>query len=192
MNIVVLNHVSLDGVIQAPGRPDEDTRGGFAHGGWAVGNDPVLTEWIGPIGSGGPGGMLLGRRSYDEMLSHWNRAGGPFKDALNAAPKYVASSSASTTLGWPNSTLLHGDIPGAVANLKSQGEGQLLIMGSSALIHSLLPHDLNDEYRLAIHPLLLGGGIRLFPDDGASHRLSLVDSRPSTRGVILATYRPVA
>jgi dihydrofolate reductase len=191
MNIVVLNHVSLDGVVQAPGRPDEDTRGGFAHGGWAVGDDPVLTEWIGPIGSGASGGMLLGRRSYDGMLSHWNRAGGPFKDALNGAPKYVASSSASTTLSWPNSTLLYGDIPGAVANLKTHGEGQLLIMGSAALIHSLLPHDLIDEYRLAIYPLLLGGGIRLFPDDGASHGLSLVDSRPSARGVILATYRPV-
>ena len=136
--------------------------------------------------------MLLGRRSYEGMLSHWNRAGGPFKDALNAAPKYVASSSASTKLEWPNSTLLHGDIPTAVAELKHQGEGQLLIMGSAVLIHSLLPHDLIDEYRLAIYPLLLGGGVRLFADHGALHRLKLVDSRPSTTGVILATYRPAA
>jgi dihydrofolate reductase len=192
MNLVVLNHVSLDGVIQSPGRPDEDTRGGFAHGGWATGEDPVMMEWIGPVGIGGGGGMLLGRRSYEGMLGHWNRAGGPFKEALNASPKYVASSSASTKLEWPNSTLLHGDIPAAVAKLKSQGEGQLLIMGSAALIHSLLPHDLIDEYRLAIHPVLLGGGVRLFPDDGAFHRLRLVDSWPSTRGVILATYRPAA
>lgn len=155
-----------------------------------MGDDPIMAEWIGPIGTGPTGGMLLGRRSYEGMLSHWNRAGGPFKDALNAAPKYVASSNASTQLGWPNSTLLHGDIPAAVARLKGRGEGQLLAMGSAALIHSLLPHDLIDEYRLLIHPVLLGGGIRLFPDDGASHRLTLVDSRPSTRGVILATYRP--
>jgi len=193
MKVVVLNHMSLDGVIQSPARQDEDTRNGFSHGGWAVaGGDPVMTEWIGPISSGGAGGMLLGRRSYEGMLSHWNRAGGPFKDALNAAPKYVASSSASTRLEWPNSTLLHGDIPAAVAELKHQGEGQLLIMGSAVLIHSLLPHDLIDEYRLAIYPLLLGGGVRLFADDGALHRLKLVDSRPSTTGVILATYRPAA
>ena len=193
MKVVVLNHMSLDGVIQSPARQDEDTRNGFSHGGWAVaGGDPVMTEWIGPISSGGAGGMLLGRRSYEGMLSHWNRAGGPFKDALNAAPKYVASSSASTKLEWPNSTLLHGDIPAAVAELKHQGEGQLLIMGSAVLIHSLLPHDLIDEYRLAIYPFLLGGGVRLFADDGALHRLKLVDSRPSTTGVILATYRPAA
>jgi len=193
MKLVVLNHMSLDGVIQSPARQDEDTRNGFSHGGWAVaGGDPVMTEWIGPISSGGAGGMLLGRRSYEGMLSHWNRAGGPFKDALNAAPKYVASSSASTRLEWPNSTLLHGDIPAAVAELKHQGEGQLLIMGSAVLIHSLLPHDLIDEYRLAIYPFLLGGGVRLFADDGALHRLKLVDSRPSTTGVILATYRPAA
>jgi dihydrofolate reductase len=134
--------------------------------------------------------MLLGRRSYEGMLSSWNRLGGPFKDALNAAPKFVASSSAATKLEWPNSTLLHGDIPAAVGQLKLQGEGQLLIMGSAVLIHSLLPHNLIDEYRLAIHPLLLGGGVRLFPDGGAFHRLTLVDSRTSTTGVILATYRP--
>src|SRR5205807_3320342 len=127
MKVVVLNHMSLDGVIQSPARQDEDTRNGFSHGGWAVaGGDPVMTEWIGPISSGGAGGMLLGRRSYEGMLSHWNRAGGPFKDALNAAPKYVASRSASTRLEWPNSTLLHGDIPAAVAELNHQAEGQLL------------------------------------------------------------------
>jgi dihydrofolate reductase len=193
MNIVVLNHVSLDGVMQAPGRPDDDTRGGFAHGGWAIASgDPVMTEWIGPVGTGTGGGMPFGRRSYEGLLSSWNRMGGPFKDALNAAPTYVASSSASTKLEWPNSTLLHGDIPAAVEQLKRQGEGQLLIMGSAVLIHSLLPHNLIDEYRLAIYPLLLGGGVRLFPDDDAFHRLTLVDSRPSTTGVILATYRPSA
>ena len=193
MKIVVLNHVSLDGVMQSPGTPDEDTRGGFIHGGWAAaGGDPVMAEWIGPIGTGTGGGMLLGRRSYEGMLSAWNEQGGPFKDALNAAPKYVASSNSSTKLEWPNSTLLHGDIPAAVAELKRRGEVQLLIMGSAVLIHSLLPHDLIDEYRLAIHPLLLGGGVRLFPDDRALHRLTLVDSRVSTTGVILATYRPEA
>jgi dihydrofolate reductase len=191
MNLVVLNHMSLDGVVQGPGRPGEDTRGGFSHGGWAAGAvDQVMADWIGPIQAGGPGAMLLGRRSYEGMLGHWNRAGGPFKEALNAATKYVASSSPSTRLEWPNSTLLHGDVPAAVGQLKREGEGQLLIMGSAVLIHSLLPHRLIDEYRLAIYPILLGGGVRLFPDDGALHRLSLVESRSTTTGVVLAVYGP--
>jgi dihydrofolate reductase len=123
------------------------------------------------------------------MLSHWNQAGGPFKEALNAAPKYVASRNAATQLEWPNSTLLSGDVVAAVETLKEEQEGQLLIMGSGALIQSLVPHDLIDEYRLAIHPLLLGGGVRLFPDDGLAHRLQLADSQSTTKGVILATYR---
>jgi dihydrofolate reductase len=193
MKVVVLNHMTLDGVIQSPARPDEDTRGGFAHGGWAVaGGDEVMARWVGPIGSGGAGAMLMGRRSYEGMLGSWNAKGGPFKDALNAARKYVASSNPSTQLEWPNSILLHGDVPQGVAKLKREQEGDLLIMGSGALIHSLVPHNLIDEFRLLIHPLLLGGGVRLFPDDGSEHRLELVDSTPTTKGVILATYRSAA
>jgi len=191
MRVVVLNHVSLDGVIQAPGRPDEDTRGGFAHGGWAAPyGDPVMAQWIGPIATGAPGAMLMGRRSYTSMLGAWNARGGPFRDALNAATKYVASNDPRATLPWPNSTLLTGDVAAAVATLKREQDGTLLVMGSGALIRSLVPHDLIDEYRLAIYPLLLGGGVRMFPDDGLSHRLELVDSRTTTTGVILATYRP--
>jgi dihydrofolate reductase len=190
MTVVVFNHMSLDGVIQSPARPDEDTRRGFAHGGWAaLGADEEVAAWVGPIGSGSSGAMLMGRRSYGGMLSHWNQAGGPFKEALNAAPKYVASRNAATQLEWPNSTLLSGDVVAAVETLKEEQEGQLLIMGSGALIQSLVPHDLIDEYRLAIHPLLLGGGVRLFPDDGLAHRLQLADSQSTTKGVILATYR---
>lgn len=189
--VVVLNHMTLDGVIQSPARPDEDTRGNFRHGGWAVGaTDEVTQGWIGPVGAGGPGGMLMGRRSYEDMLGHWNKAGGPFKDALNAAPKYVASTNPSTRLEWPNSTLIHGDVPAAVALIKREQEGDLLIMGSAQLIHSLLPHNLIDEFRLLIYPVLVGGGVRLFPDDGGLHRLQLVDSKTTSKGVILATYRP--
>jgi dihydrofolate reductase len=190
MEVVVLNHMSLDGVIQGPARPDEDTRGGFARGGWAAaGADEVMAEWIGPVGTGSGGAMLMGRRSYEDMLGYWNQAGGPFKDALNAAPKYVASRNPATWLEWPNSTLLSGDVAAAVAKLKGEQDGRLLIMGSADLVHSLVPHDLIDEYRLAIHPLLLGGGVRLFPDDGLAHRLELADSKSTTKGVILATYR---
>lgn len=192
MEVVVLNHMSLDGVIQSPARPDEDTRGGFTGGGWAAGGgDEVMGRWIGPIGSGGSGAMLMGRRSYEDMLGHWNQAGGPFKDALNAATKYVASHNPASRLEWPNSTLLHGDVAAEVGALKREHEGRLLIMGSAELIHSLMPHDLIDEYRLAIYPVVLGQGIRLFPSDGMAHRLQLVDSVTSTKGVLLTTYRPI-
>jgi dihydrofolate reductase len=167
MRVVVINHLTLDGVMQSPGRPDEDTRDGFTHGGWAIpGGDEVMARALGAHMGKTDGGLLLGRRSYEEMLSSWNAQGGPFKDALNSAPKYVASASAAATLAWPNSTLLHGDVPAAVAELKqSSVGGDLVIMGSGRLIRSLLPHGLIDEYLLMIHPLVLGSGRRLFDHD---------------------------
>lgn len=191
MRVVVINHISLDGVMQAPGRPDEDTRDGFGHGGWAVpGNDEVMAGALGERMGRPDGGLLLGRRTYEDLLAFWNAQGGPYKDALDSAPKYVASGAAGTTLRWPNSTLLHGDVPAAVAELKQAGSGDLVVMGSGELIRSLLPHGLIDEYLLMIHPLVLGSGHRLFEHDGASARLRLVSSTQTTTGVILATYQP--
>jgi dihydrofolate reductase len=191
MRVVVINHITLDGVMQAPGRPDEDTRGDFGHGGWAVpANDEVMGRALGRRMGRPDGGLLLGRRSYEDMLASWNAQGGPFKDALNDAPKYVASTSAETRLDWPNSTLLHGDVPAAVADLKRSGTGDLVIMGSGRLIRSLLPHDLIDEYLLMIHPLVLGTGHRLFEHDEQLVRLRLADSTPTTTGVIIARYEP--
>lgn len=194
MRIVVINHITLDGVMQSPGRPDEDTRGGFTHGGWAerASDNQPLVEAVGKrMGTPG-GGMLLGRRSYDDMLGHWNAVGGPFKDGLNAATKYVASSSADTPLEWPNSTLLHGDVPAAVAELKRQPGGNLVIMGSGALIRSLIPHGLIDEFLLMVHPLVMGSGQRLFEHDGNPPvRLKLVDSTLIPCGVTIATYEPL-
>lgn len=191
MRIVVINHLTLDGVMQSPGRPDEDTRGGFSQGGWAIpGNDPAMFQAIGER-MGKPGsGMLLGRRSYEDMLTSWNAKGGPFKDGLNNAPKYVASSSSLTKLEWPNSTLLHGDVPAAVAGLKENSGGNLVIMGSCQLIRSLIPHRLIDEYLLMIHPLILGSGKRLFEHDDHLARLKLTGSTATPTGVILATYQP--
>ncbi len=190
MRVVVINHVTLDGVMQGPGRPDEDTRGGFAHGGWAsAAEDPAITDAVGQRMSPS-GGMLLGRRSYDDMLGAWNERGGPFKDALNAATKYVASSSPDTELKWPNSTLLSGDVPGRVAELKRQDGGNLVIMGSGRLIQSLLPHALIDEFLLMIHPLVLGPGQRLFEHDSQRIELQLAETRASATGVIIASYRP--
>ncbi len=190
MRLVVLNHLSLDGVLQAPGGPEEDTRGGFRHGGWAIpGNDEVMGRRLGQRSGEPGGGLLLGRRSYEQMLAYWNEVGGPFKDRLNESPKYVASSSASTELTWPSSTLLHGDIPAAIADLKEQPGGDIVIMGSGQLIRSLLPHGLIDEYLLMIHPVVLGSGQRLFEHEDHLTRLRLHDCTPTTTGVIMATYR---
>ena len=140
---------------------------------------------------GGDRAFLFGRRTYEDLLASWNAKGGPFKDALNSAPKYVASTRSATRLDWPNSTLLHGDIPAAVAELKQNSAGDLVIMGSGQLIRSLLPHGLIDEYLLMIHPLVLGSGQRLFDHRDHHAKLRLLSSTPTTTGVILATYQPI-
>jgi len=178
--------------MQSPGRPEEDTRGGFTHGGWAAaGNDQAMFQAIGERMGKPNGGPLLGRRSYKDMLSFWNAQGGPFKAPLNDTPKYVPSSSSLTKLDWPNSTLLHGDVPAALTQLKKVGEGDLVIMGSGELIRSLIPHGLIDEYLLFIHPLVLGSGKRLFEHDNHLTKLRLTSNIPTTTGVIIATYQPI-
>lgn len=192
MRIVVINHLTLDGVMQAPGRPDEDTRGGFSHGGWAnPGNDGAMVQAIGERMAKSGGGLLLGRRSYEDMLAAWNARGGPYKEALNSACKYVISSSSATKLNWPNSTLVHGDIPAGVAELKRNSGGNLVIMGSGQLIRSLIPHRLINEYLLMIHPLVLGSGQRLFEHNDHFAKLQLIGSMATTTGVILATYQQI-
>jgi dihydrofolate reductase len=187
--IVVMNHVTLDGVMQGPGRPEEDTRGGFTHGGWAAvpedATGKAMSERM--AAGGGLAGWLFGRRTYEGLLSYWNAQGGPFKDALNNSPKYVASTTLSEPLPWPNSTLLHGDIADAVGALKAQSGGVLAIMGSGELIGSLIAADLIDEYLLMIHPLVLGTGRRLFPE-GVHLSLRLTGSVPTATGVVIATY----
>jgi dihydrofolate reductase len=140
--------------------------------------------------TGGKHAWLFGRRTYEELLSHWNTQGGPFRDPLNNTHKYVASGNPETTLEWPNSTLLHGDVPAAVADLKRGSETPLVIMGSGALIGSLMSADLIDEYLLTIAPLVLGTGRRMFPD-GIHRSLQLTDSSTTSKGVIVATYETV-
>jgi dihydrofolate reductase len=189
MRVVVINHITLDGVMQGPGRPDEDTRGGFSHGGWAEpGNDPAIADAVGEKMAAPGGGMLLGRRSYEDMLATWNERGGPYKHGLNVATKHIASSSPTTQLEWPNSNLLSGDVPAAVAELRRTAGGNLVIMGSGRLIRSLIPEGLIDEYLLMIHPLLLGSGQRLFGTDDQVSRLRLMASTATASGVIIATY----
>ena len=144
MRLVVINHITLDGVMQGPARPDEDLRGGFTHGGWAAPYaDSVMGEALGRRMGHSDGGLLLGRLSYEDMLSTWNDLGGPNKEALMSAPKYVVSSNPSTSLDWPNSTLVHGDVPAAVTDIKRRGTGDLVIMGSGQLIRSLIPRGLD-------------------------------------------------
>jgi dihydrofolate reductase len=191
--VVVINHVTLDGVMQAPGRADEDTRGGFAHGGWSAPyGDDVMAAALGArmVDSGG---LLFGRRTYEDLLTYWNTQDSPFKEALNEAPKHVASRTLREPLPWSNSTLLSGDIAGAVADLKNEPGKDLHVMGSGELIQSLMSADLIDEYMLMIYPLVLGTGRRLFPDEGAPASLRLVDGvTTTTTGVVIAAYRPAS
>lgn len=186
--LVVINHVTLDGVMQGPGRPEEDTRDGFTHGGWAEPNgDEVMGKaWGQRLGASG--GFLLGRRTYQDVLAYWNTQDSPYRDALNNAPKYVASNTLTEPLPWPNSTLLSGDIPAAVAKLKETPGADLHVMGSGALIQALSPLGLIDEYMVCIHPLVLGRGHRLFADGFAPTTFHLLDSVTTTTGVVIATY----
>jgi dihydrofolate reductase len=191
VKLVVINHVSLDGVMQAPGRPEEDTRDGFTSGGWSAPNvdDVMMTALGARMGEGNR--LLLGRRTYEDMLGYWNTQESPFRDALNAGDKYVASRTLREPLPWPNSTLLHGDVGGAVAQLKQQTGTDLHVMGSGELIRTLMRRELIDEYLLMIHPLVLGSGRRLFADGGTPAQLRLADSTVTSTGVLIATYQAV-
>jgi dihydrofolate reductase len=191
MKIVVINNVTLDGVMQAPGRADEDTRGGFAHGGWASRNidqpDPEIGAAMGMRMSQSDG-LLLGRRTYEDLLSTWNSRGGMFKDALNAARKYVVSQTLTDPLPWPNSTLVSGNVVDAVAELRSRPGRELHIMGSGQLIETLVAHQLVDEFLLLIFPVVLGSGRHLFSGD-TYMELDLVDAKATGSGVVIATFR---
>jgi dihydrofolate reductase len=191
--VIVMNWVTLDGVMQGPGRPDEDTRDGFAHGGWGIpyGDEATVAKMGERLAelTGGNHAWLFGRWSYEQLLATWNARGGPFKDALNNTHKYIASSNPEAKLDWPNSTPLHGDIPAAVADLKQSSETTLVIMGSGVPIGSLMTADLIDHYLLMIAPLVLGAGRRMFPT-GVHTSLQLTGSVTTAKGVIIATYQP--
>jgi dihydrofolate reductase len=189
MKVTVLNHVTLDGVMQAPGRPDEDTRGGFDHGGWAAPRtDEVMGRYLGQMMLG-EGALLLGRRTYEDFFGFWpHQTDNPYTDVLNAITKYVASRTLAEPLPWDNSVLLPGDAADAVAALKQQPGQGLAVMGSGELFRCLHDHGLIDEYILMIHPVVLGSGRRLFADAGLPATLMLVDSVTTTTGVLITTY----
>ena len=188
--LTVINHVTLNGVMQAPARPDEDARGGFSRGGWGeAGSDRVMADFLG-VGRGGePGALVLGRRTYLDFFGVWpHRKDNPYTEVLNKQQKYVASRTLTEPLPWQNSTLLTGDAADAVAALKQQPGPDLVVLGSGELVQSLRPSALVDEYVLMIHPLILGEGRRLFPE-GTPAELRLAESVTTTTGVIIARYQ---
>lgn len=190
--VIVVNNVSLDGVMQAPAAPDEDQRGGFEHGGWTVPyGDEVMRRRMGEAMTG-QGSLLLGRRTYQHFYAVWPSAPqpNPYTDRLNKIQKYVVSNTLSEPLPWVNSKLLSGDGAGAVTRLKQElpADQNLCVLGSGVLLHSLIACGLVDEYLLLIHPLTLGRGLRLFPENVYAP-LRLVESITTTTGVVIATYR---
>ena len=191
--VVVNEWMTLDGVVQAPGEPDEDTSGGFAHGGWAQRFfDDASMNWV-VENLTEAGGFLLGRRTYELFAAHWPNASEEeqaLAEPLNSRPKYVASTTLTEPLAWENSKLLEGDVAEAVKALKKEDGGDVLVIGSTELVQTLLQHDLVDEFRVMIDPLVVGGGKRVFREDGALRVLRLVDSEVTGTGAILATYVP--
>jgi dihydrofolate reductase len=190
--LIVNEWMTLDGVVQAPGQPDEDASGGFKHGGWHMPYfDDISRNWV-VEGYADAGGFLFGRRTYELLASYWPHASEEeqvIAEPLNTLPKYVASTTLTEPLGWEHATLLTGDVADAVAALKREDGKDLHVIGSTQLVHTLIEHDLVDEFRVMIDPLVVGGGgKRLFDDDGTSRPLRLVESQVTTTGAITATY----
>lgn len=195
MRIVISEFMSLDGIVQAPGGAQEDTDGGFAHGGWSM---PFFDpQTMGPALSDAmeaTEALLFGRRTWQTMAAAWPaRAGDPFADRMNEIRKFVASRTLSQDdLTWTNSVLLDGaEVVGAVQELRAERGGDVQVMGSASLARTLISNDLVDEFRLMIEPIVLGGGKRLFPEDGNARPLALVSSSTSGTGVQICTYQAV-
>lgn len=187
--LIVNTFLTLDGVMQAPGGPDEDKSGGFAHGGWSVN---YWDEQMGQVMNealSAPFGLVLGRKTYDIFAAHWPHAPEEDSKVFNDATKYVASRS-QPPLEWRNSVLIEGDAAEGVAALKREDGPELQVHGSGNLIQSLLRHNLIDQYNLWVFPVVIGSGKRLFADRAIPSGLKLVDSKVSTTGVVMGTYVP--
>jgi len=193
MRVILCDFMSVDGVVQAPGGPEEDTDGGFEHGGWSMRYfdpetmGPAIDEVMQETEA-----LLFGRRTWQGMAAAWpERAGDPFADRMNALGKYVASRTLTESdLTWNTTLLPADDAIGAIAQLREQQGGALQMWGSPSLAAQLIADDLVDEYRLMVEPILLGRGKRIFPDDRAARPLDLVSTTTSKTGVLICTYRP--
>lgn len=193
MRLTTTTHVSLDGVLQGMGGSDEDTRGGFTRGGWALGSgDAAVGEHV-VAEYRAAAAFLLGRRTYDIFAGYWGTfpdpGSHPVAAALQDRPRYVASTTL-TQPAWAGTTVLAGDLVAAVGRLRDEGDGDLLVPGSGALVRWLLAHDLVDRVELLVHPVVVGQGARLFPQDGPDLRLELLSSTTTPGGVTIQTYRP--
>jgi dihydrofolate reductase len=191
--LIVVEFVTLDGVMQGLGSPDEDRDGGFEHGGWAA---PFFDEVQGAAAVEGlqsTTAYLFGRKTYEKMIGYWPSQPdeNPMAAHLNATPKYLATRTRMTSLTWSNSRVLDGELVASVRELKSPGDGNVAVLGSGVLVQDLIANDLVDGYRLFLHPLLLGTGKRLFREMDRPRRLRLVDCTPTTTGVLMLTYDPV-
>lgn len=191
MRLTITTFITLDGVMQAPGAPEEDRRGGFEHGGWVVpyvddDMSEVMGGWFGRASA-----FLLGRKTYEMFAGHWPHVpdSNQIAAALNRNPKYVVSTTLSS-LGWAGSTLIGGDVAGQVAELKERPGKELQVHGSGQLAQTLIAHGLVDEYRLLTYPVFLGAGRRLFADPGLAGALRLTSTQATAAGVIVATYEP--
>lgn len=191
--LVVGTFMTLDGVMQAPGGPDEDRDGGFQHGGWLVPyfDDKfatIMTEWTKRADA-----FLLGRKTYEIFAGSWPKSTDPTDEtatALNTRPKFVASRTLNK-VDWNNSTLLNGDIAVAVAKLKAQAGGEIQVHGSANLLQTLLKHDLVDTLRIWLFPVVLGSGKRLFGEGAIQRSFRLVDTQQTTTGAVLHVYERV-
>jgi len=193
--VVVNEFLTLDGVAQAPGGAEEDTDGGFAHGGWHMQymEDEPTQQWV-LESIVEASGFLLGRRTYEIFAGFWPNAPEEEQvvaEPLNSKPKYVVSTTLAGPLEWENSTLLEGEMADAVAALKHEDGGDLHVLGRADLVRTLIAHGLVDELRLMIDPVMVGGAKRIFPDDGELRPLRLVEGQVTSKGAILATYAPV-
>jgi dihydrofolate reductase len=190
--LAVIEFVTLDGVMQGLASPDEDRDGGFEYGGWSA---PYGDEVLGKkAGEGMPqtSAYLFGRKTYEHLAAHWPHESdqNPIAAHLNATPKYVVTTTL-TSLDWAGSHVLDGDVVESVTDLKAQGDGAIALLGSGVLVQTLIENDLIDEYRLFVHPIVLGTGKRLFRQAPRPLPMRLVDCTPTTTGVLLLSYRPV-